>query len=216
MTSLSRPTFRDGYLSDAADTGVPAGVIRRKRNVWHIFQFGVAGAIQPREAFATPRPLGPRNTVSGLPGAAGSQRDLLHASSGRKPNTKDVPTRRVPDTDFGRRSPGVSRLAALRQERDRLPTDGRRSTGRFETAQHRDLVVRNAEVTGPCSGAAQERTTAIAAEWVIPSAATFAKCSTMADGYPVKWALGGVGRTAVRVDDGARADLFSSMAPHFD
>ena len=60
MTSPTRPTFRDAYLVDAADTGMPAGVVRRERNVWRIFQFGVGAATQPREAFATREEAGRR------------------------------------------------------------------------------------------------------------------------------------------------------------
>ncbi len=60
MTSRPRPTFRDAYLVDATGDGFPAGVVRRERNVWRIFRFGIEQANQPREAFATREEAGLR------------------------------------------------------------------------------------------------------------------------------------------------------------
>lgn len=60
MTTTRRPTFRDAYLVDSATDGVPAGVVRRDRNVWRIYRFDVALATQPREVFATREEAGQR------------------------------------------------------------------------------------------------------------------------------------------------------------
>ena len=60
MTSTPRPTFRDAYLVDGISDTFPAGVVRRDRNVWRVYRFGVATTQQPREAFATREEAGQR------------------------------------------------------------------------------------------------------------------------------------------------------------